>query len=179
MARRRRAIVSARLRDAARQHGRIIRLADDNRRAGTSLAQHAGDALKRAAGAEAGDEVVEADIFEVLEYLDCRGFRMKVGIGFVLELAAQKPAMRLRELDGLGEHAAAFLRRRCQHDLRAEEAHHLAALDAEVLGHGHDQGIALLRADHGKTDAGVAAGRFDDGLTRLQLTSPLRVFDDA
>ena len=40
---------------------------------------------------------------------------------------------------GLGEHAAALLRRRRQHDPRAEEAHQPAPLDAEVLGHGHDE----------------------------------------
>ena len=36
-------------------------------------------------------------------------------------------------------------------------------LDAELLGHRHDQRIALLRADHGEPDAGVAARGLDDG----------------
>ena len=87
--------------------------------------------------------------------------------------------MRLGELDGLGEHAAALSRRRRQHDLRAEEAHQLAALDAEVLGHRDDERIALVRAHHREADAGVAARRLDDGLAGPQLAGALRIFDDA
>jgi hypothetical protein len=60
-------------------------------------------------------------------------------------------------------------RLRGQHHLGAEEAHQPAPLDAELLGHRHDQRIALLGAHHGKADAGVAAGRLDHGLAGLQL----------
>ena len=35
--------------------------------------------------------------------------RVHVGVRFVLELAAQEPAVRLGQLDGLGQHAAALL----------------------------------------------------------------------
>ena len=66
----------------------------------------------------------------------------------------------------LVDHAGAALRGRGEDDLGAEEAHQLAALDGEGLGHGDDERIALGGADHGEADAGVAAGRLDDGLAR-------------
>src|SRR6516162_5485193 len=62
--------------------------------------------------------------------------------------------------------------------LRAEEAHELAAFDTELLGHGHDQRIALLRAHHGEPDAGVAARCLDDGLSGFELPRLLGRFDD-
>ena len=80
---------------------------------------------------------------------------------------------------GLLDHAHAAFGGRREHDLGAEEAHQPAALDAEGLGHRDDERIALLRADHGEADAGVAAGRFDDGLAGLQLAGALGVLDDA
>src|SRR3546814_17467605 len=82
---------------------------------------------------------------------------MEVGVSLVLELAAEKPAVTLGQLDRLGQHAGAFLRRRREDDLGAEKAHQLAPLDAEVLRHDDDQRIALLRAAHGEAEAGVAA----------------------
>ena len=43
--------------------------------------------------------------------------------------------------------------------------------------HGQEQAIALDGAHHGQTDAGVAAGGFDDGLLRGQLACGLRRLD--
>ena len=123
-------------------------------------------------------EIVEALISEVVEDLAGRGARVHVRVRLVLELAAEEPAVCLRELDGLREHAAALLGRRRQHDLRAEEAQQFAALDAEALGHGDHEWIALLRAHHREPDAGIAAGRLDDGLARLQVAAPLGILDD-
>ena len=54
----------------------------------------------------------------------------------------------------------------------------LAALDAEVLRHGHHQRIALHRAHHRQADAGVAAGGLDHRLPRAQRAAPLGVLDD-
>ena len=104
---------------------------------------------------------------------------MNVGIGFVFELTREEPAALLGELDGLRHHAHPALRRRSQHHLGAQETHQLPPFDAEGLGHRHDQRIALLRAHHGETDAGVAAGRLDDGLPGLQLPGALGGLDDA
>ena len=56
---RRRAVALARLRDAAAEHRRVVRLAQHDLRLGPVLAQHARDALERAAGAGAGHPVVE------------------------------------------------------------------------------------------------------------------------
>src|SRR3546814_20805288 len=93
---------------------------------------------------------------------------MEVGVSLVLELAAEKPAVTLGQHDRLGQHAGAFLRRRREDDLGAEKAHQRAPLDAEVLRHADAQRIALLSADHGKAEAGVAAGPLEHRLTRAQ-----------
>ena len=69
----------------------------------------------------------------------------------------------------LVDHADGALGRGRDDDLGAEEAHQLAPLDAERLCHGHHQRISLGGADHGKADAGIAAGRLDHGLAGLQL----------
>jgi hypothetical protein len=71
--------------------------------------------LERAAGAEAGHPVVQALALEGGQDFLRRGARMHVGIGLVLELAAQEPAVLLRQFPGLGEHAAALVGRRRQH----------------------------------------------------------------
>ena len=178
MAAARLAVGVARLRDAAAEHRRVVGLARDDARVGARLLQRARDALQRAAGAEARDPVVEPLAGEVGEDLLRRRARVHVGVGFVLELPAEEPAVRLGELDGLREHAAALLRRRREHDLGAEEAHQLAALDAEVLGHHDDERIALLRADHREPDAGVAARGLDDRLAGLQRAASLGALDD-
>ena len=70
-------------------------------------------------------------------------------------------------------------RLRGQHHLGAEEAHQPAPLDAELLRHGHHQRIALGGAHHGEPDAGVAAGRLDDGLPGLELARLLGRLDHA
>ncbi|HSR98059.1 MAG TPA: hypothetical protein VLM79_13455 [Kofleriaceae bacterium] len=64
-------------------------------------------------------------------------------------------------------------------DLGAVRAHDLAALDGERFGHEGDEWIAARSADHRERDAGVARGRLDDGLPRLELAAPLGVLDDA
>ena len=102
-----------------------------------------------------------------------------VGVGLVLELPGQEPAVRLGELDRLVDHADAALRLRRQDHLGAEKAHQPAPLDAELLGHRDHQRIALGGAHHREADAGVAAGRLDDGLAGLELTRLLGRLDDA
>ena len=74
-------------------------------------------------------------------------------IGLVFELAHEEPAMLLREFSRLGQHAAAFQRRRREHDPRAEKAHQASTLDAEVLGHRDDERITFGRADHRQRNA--------------------------
>ena len=93
---------------------------------------------------------------------------MNGGVGLGLELARKKPAIGFDQFDRLFVHADALLGARRQHHFGPEHAHELAALDGEAVGHRHDERIAFLRADHGEPDAGIAAGRLDDGLARLQ-----------
>ena len=132
--------------------------------AGIGGLQPARRAEQRAAGAEAGDEGMDPLAFEVGEDLARRRAGVHVGVGLVVELAAEEPAVLLGQLDRLVEHAAALLARGREHHPGAEEAQELAPLDAEALGHRQHQRIALLGADHRQADAGVAAGRLDHGL---------------
>ena len=165
--------------NAAAQKRRIVRLANDDLGFRPFLLQHPCNALERAARAHAGDPIVKPVALEVLENFDGGGLGMEVRVRFVLELPAEEPAMGLRELQRLGEHSAAFFGGRRQDDLGPQETHELAPFDAEILRHRDDERIAFLRADHGKTDAGVAAGRLDDGLSRLQLAAAFCRFDHA
>ena len=103
---------------------------------------------------------------------------MHVCVGLVFKLSRQKPAVGFGEFDGLLDHTRAFLFGRGQHNFGPQKTHHLAALDAEVFRHHQDQRITLLGTDHGQPDTGVAAGRFDDCLSRFQLAGALSVLDD-
>jgi hypothetical protein len=104
---------------------------------------------------------------------------MVVGVGLVLELAGQEPAVGLGQLDRLVHHPGPAGRRGGEHHLGAEKAHQLPPLHAERLRHGDDQRIPLLGAHHGEADAGVAAGGLDHGLPRLEGPAPLGVLDHA
>jgi hypothetical protein len=57
---------------------------------------------------------------------------MEIGIGLILELAGQEPAVRVGEFDRLCHHGHRAPRCRCQHNLGAKKAHELAPLDAEL-----------------------------------------------
>ena len=152
--------------DAAADQLRVVRLAHDDLNFGALLLEHPRDAFQRAAGAIAGDPIVQALSIECRD--DFRGRRpgMHIGVGFVFELAGQEPAMRFGQFLSLGDHTTALLRRRRQHHLGAEKTHHLAPLDTEAFGHRHDQRVPFLRADHCKANTGVATGCLDDGLSR-------------
>ena len=120
-----------------------------------------------AAGAVAGDPIIELLAGEISQDLARGGALMNLGIGVVLELPGQIPAIGVGQFDRLVDHADGALGGRRQDHLRAEETHQLAPLDAEGLGHGDDQRIALGRAHHRKPDTGVTAGRLDHGLAGL------------
>jgi hypothetical protein len=175
----RQAVLGPRLLDAAGEDRRVVGLDDDDPGPRGSRLEHAGDALERAAGAEAGDPVVEPELGEVLQDLDRRRARVDLGVGLVLELAGHEPAVRVGQLLRLAEHADAGLDGGSEHDLGPVEAHELAALDAERLRHDDDQGIAALRADHGQPDPGVPARGLDDGLAGPQGARAFGGLDDA
>ena len=79
--------------DAARIRLRVVGLADHDPSLGRPIAQDARDALERAARAKARHPVVEP-LGEVVQDLDRGRARVDVGVGFVLELARQKPTVR-------------------------------------------------------------------------------------
>src|SRR4051812_4561711 len=111
------------LRRLAREHRSVGGLAHDDLRLWTLLCQHARYALQRSAGAESGDEVVQAIALEVVDDLARGGARMEIGVRLVLELARHEPAVLRRELLRFLYHAGASRGRRRGDDLGAEEAH--------------------------------------------------------
>src|SRR4030088_3085868 len=92
------AVGVAGLREAARDHGGGVGFAEDDLGFGALFGQGAGDAFEGAAGAEAGDPVVEAVAFEVAEDLLRGGAGVEIGVGFVGELASKEPAVLLGQL---------------------------------------------------------------------------------
>ena len=157
--------------DTAAEHCRVIRFTDNDLRSRAFFLQHPRHAFERSAGTKTGDPVVESVIGKSRKNLRCRRSGVRVCVGLVLELSHEEPIVFFREFNSLGQHATAFERRRCEYDLGAQEAHHLAALEAEALCHCDDERVAFLSADHRKTDTRIAAGRLDDGLTRFQCVS--------
>src|SRR5437588_6417396 len=179
MAAGRRPIGIARLRNTAAEQLRVIRLTHDNPRFRAALAQHPRDALQRTASAEAGDEIVEAFACEGCEDLRCGRAGVRLGVRFVFELTAQKPAVHLRKFDRFSQHPAALEARRGEHNPRAEKAHQLAAFDAEVLSHCYDQRVAFLGTHHREPDPRVTTSRLDNRLSRFQTAATFGVLDDA
>ena len=104
---------------------------------------------------------------------------MHVGIGFVLELAGEKPTVRFCKFDRLVDHSDCTIGRRCKHHFGAEKSHELATLDTEGLCHRDNQGISFCCADHRKTNPGIAGRRLDHGLSRFEFSRFLRGFDNA
>src|SRR4051812_23808061 len=102
---------------------------------------------------------------------------MNVGIGFVFKLPGHEPAMCLGKLDRLVDHSYGAFGGGRYDDLRAQKSHELAALDAERLGHGDHERIALGCANHGKTDPSISARRLDDRLARLKFSRFFGSFD--
>ena len=178
MARRRLAAGVALLGDAAGEQRRVVGLGDDDADLGIGRLQPARGAEQRAAGAEARDEGMDPLALEVGQDLARRRAGVHLGVGLVVELPAEEPAVLLGQLDRLVEHAAALLAGRREHHPGAEKAQELPPLDAEALGHGQHQRVALLRADHRQADAGVAAGRLDHRLPRAEQAAALRILDD-
>jgi hypothetical protein len=177
--RRGRAVGVPLLGSSARDDRRVRRLGQHDPGLRTLLRQHPGDALERPAGAEPRHPIVQPSAGEVVHNLPGGGAGVEVGIGLVLELPGQEPAVGLGQLDRLVDHPGPAGRRGGQDHLGAEEAHQLPPFHAERLRHGDDQRVPLLGTHHGEADAGVAAGGLDHGLPRLEGPAPLGVFDDA
>src|SRR3974390_1683594 len=161
---RRRSIFVSLLGNAATDHRGILRLTNDYLGVRHLLSQNARDTFQSSTGAIPGDPVVELQVLEVFDDFTGCCARMHLGISLILELPCEEPAMRGGEFVRLIHHPHPTLGGWCQHDLGTEEAHEFAALNAEGLGHGADEWIALRSTDHGKTDASVTTGSFDHRL---------------
>ena len=85
----------------AREERRPLGLAGDDLDLGAGEADHLPGAGQRAARAPAGDEIIEPLAGEVLEDLGAGRVAVVGGVGLVLELPRQEPAVLLRELLGL------------------------------------------------------------------------------
>ena len=59
----------------------------------------------------------------------------------------------------------------------APGGHRRLALGAGVVRHDQDHPIALDRGRHGEGDTGVAGGRLDQRIARLDITAQLRAVD--
>ena len=60
-------------------------------------------------------------------------------------------------------------------DLGAERAHRLSALRGQMLRHDQDHAISAHGGSHRQRDAGVAAGRLDQGVAQLDLATLFRL----
>ena len=83
-----------------------------------------------------------------------------------------------RDLLGLGDGALHPPGPVGEDELGAEGPQQGAALLGHGLGHGQDDVVAARRTDHRQRDAGVAAGRLDDGAAGLELAGLLGGVDD-
>src|SRR3546814_5360775 len=86
----------------------------------SDLVGHAGEGT---AGAPAGDEMVQAPAGEAAQDLRGRGLAVVGGIGLVLELPGEEPAVLRRQFLGPAHHAGAALGGGGEEDLRRSEEH--------------------------------------------------------
>ena len=127
-----------------------------------------------AAGADAGEDVVEA-VREVAGDLFGRGPLVDLHVGGVVELHGQ-PGVRGRGHDfaGLGDGALHAEFARSEFESRRRRRPSAGAVDRERFGHDQDELVALNGGDEGQADAGVARGRLDDHAARLENAAPRR-----
>ncbi|MNV27723.1 hypothetical protein D3C71_1188810 [compost metagenome] len=142
--------------------------------------QIAGDAGDGAARTDAGDEGVDLTL-HLLEDLGASRLEVGLGVGVVGELVDEVAAW-----DLLGQalgHVSVVFRVAVRH-VRTGQAH-VSAHGAQVLDlllrhlvrYDQQDVIALLLADQGQGQAGIARGRFDDSAARLQPARLLRRLD--
>ena len=163
----------------ARQDRRILGLDRDDLQGRAARLQHLADRRDGAAGADAGDEIVDLAVGVVPDLLG-RGAAVDLGIGRVLELLRDDGAGDLGlQLLGLGDGALHALRAGREDELGAEEGQHLAALDRHGFRHDEDQAVAARGGHEGEGDAGIARGRLDQGAAGLEGAGRLQRVDHA
>ena len=141
-----------------RRAGRLDR---DDLKLGVALAQVFARAGDRAAGADAGDEHVDAAVERAL---DLRPGPTSVDgrVGWVGELVGQEHVGVLRHRAGGRDGLRHPPERLGDVDARPVETQQALALAAHPLGQGQHQLIAPRRADECKRDPGIAGGGLDD-----------------
>ena len=132
------------------------------------LAEVVGAAHDGAGGSHGGDEVGHSAL-RIAPDLGGRTFIVRarvIGIGELIEHPSTAFALHL--LSEVARAFHAFLLRDV-HDLRAEGLHHGTPLRTHVAGHDQGQWIPGGSRHHGQGDAGIATGRLDQAVTRLDL----------
>ena len=61
-----------------------------------------------------------------------------------------------------------------ENEFGPKSLHGLGALDGQIFGHHQDHAVALDRSGHGQSDAGIARGGFDQGVSRRNIAALLR-----
>ena len=152
------------------EHGAAGGLDRDHLQVGVALLQERAGAGDRAAGADAGDQVVDLAV-ECLPQLRAGRPAVRFGVGGVRELVGQEDVGVARHRLGGGDGLVHAAHRLGDVDLRAVEPQQALALAAHPLRQRQDQVVALGRAHERERDAGVAARGLDDrGLPGLDAT---------
>ena len=162
---------------AAAQDGRELWLHGKDLELGPARPEHLADRRDVPAGADAGEDVVQALGEVACDFLGRRPL-VDLEVRRVVELHRQPRVGGFgHDLAGLRDGALHAELARRQLEGRAVGGHQLASLDGEGLGHDEDQLVALDGGDEGEPDAGVARSRLDDDAARLEDAALLRVFD--
>ncbi len=160
------------------QDRRLLGLDRDDLDLGVLLLEVPAGAGDGAARTDARDEDVDLAVRGVPD-LGAGGLVVDLRVRRVLELVGEDRAGTLRgDLLGPGDAALHALRRGREDQLRAEHAQQRAPLLRHRLGHRQHELVASRRRDHRQRDAGVAAGRLDDGAAGLQAAVGLGRVDD-
>ena len=86
------------------------------------------------------------------------------GVGGILKLTGDEAAgCRLGDLFRLGDGTGHALGAGGQYHFRAVGGHQFLAFDAHGVGHDDDAFVAPQGGHQGKSDAGIAGGRLNDG----------------
>lgn len=154
----------------------VARLGGDDLDVRLVFPQVAADSHERAGGAEACHEV--RDGREVGEDLRAGGGVVGARVVRVAVLVEHHPVGVFgRELLGDADGRVGAARRRGGDDLGAPHGEQVAPLLRGVLRHDADDAVALELGRHGERDAGVAAGRLQDGAAGRQAAVLLRLLD--
>src|SRR6478736_4589854 len=103
---------------------------------------------------------------------------MHVWVGTVLELLRRERQRRLGgDFSGFLDRAFYLLFLRREHHFSTVRLQQLTALQAHACWHGQNAAIAAACANQGQSDAGVAAGRFDNDATGHEFALTLGAFE--